>query len=75
MSWHWALVALLAGFAGGYIACDRMTVESKITYIIKKLRARDGGAISVDAEATVVAPDRKAARIERRLKRKKDESK
>ena len=67
MSWHWVLIALLAGFALGYMVCDRLTTESKITYVIKKLRAKNGGTVSVDSEATI---DKKADRIAKRNKRK-----
>ena len=70
MSWHWILVAFLAGGLGGYIACDRMTTEQKITYVIKKLRAKKGGEISVDGEAVIEGRNRKEERKQRRDARK-----
>ena len=62
---------ILIGIVIGYVAKDLLTKESEITYIIKKLRARKGGEITVDADATVIKPNKKEKRKQRRESRKK----
>ena len=54
MSWIWILVTFFAGGLGGYMLCDALQTENRITYVIKKLKAKDGGTIAVDTEAAIV---------------------
>ena len=67
MSWIWTLVTFFAGGLGGYMLCDALQTENRITYVIKKLKAKDGGTIAVDTEATI---DKKEKRNQRREARK-----
>ena len=66
MSWQWILVALGFGMFLGYMVSDLINTENKITYHIKRLRAKEGGTITVDA----VAKQGKAKRNQRRESRK-----
>jgi len=62
------LIGLFVGMFLGYAICDLLTKESSIVYHIKKLRARRGSTINVEAEA-IATTDRK------RVKRTKEERK
>jgi hypothetical protein len=57
------------GFIAGYIVKDLLTKESEVIYYIKKLRAKKGGEVNVEAEATVVkTKTRKEERKENKTK-------
>ena len=61
------IVFLFIGLFGGYVIKDLLTTESEVTYIIKKLRAKRGGEVTVDADATVIKPkNKKEERKQRR---------
>jgi len=59
-------IGLCLGLFLGWAVNDLLTTESKITYHIKRLRAKDGGVITVDAKAKM----KKQTRAERRAARK-----
>ena len=61
------IVFLFIGLFAGYVIKDLLTTESEVTYIIKKLRAKRGGEVTVDADATVIKPkNKKEERKQRR---------
>ena len=70
MSWIWILVTFFAGALGGYILCDVIQTENTINYVIKKLKAKKGGTIDVDAEAVLSNQDKKQQRKEKRNQRR-----
>jgi hypothetical protein len=61
------LIGLGVGLFLGYLICDLLTKENSIVYHIKRLRAKEGSSITVEAEATQT---RKQARKLRRDSRK-----
>jgi hypothetical protein len=70
MSWHWVLVTFFAGGLGGYILCDVIQTENTINYVIKKLKAKKGGSIDVDAEAVLSNEDKRQQKKEERKQRR-----
>jgi hypothetical protein len=62
------LAFILVGIIIGYVGKDLLTTESQIVYHIKRLRAKKGGTVSVEAEA--VAVKQKLTRGERKALRK-----
>jgi hypothetical protein len=60
-------VGILLGALIGYILCDLLTKESSIVYHIKRLRAKEGSVINVEAEAVL---SRKEKRKQRRKSQK-----
>jgi len=63
------LIGLGFGMFIGYAISDLLNKESSIVYHIKKLRAKKGGTVSVEAEAII---DKKADRKTRREERRKN---
>ena len=61
------LIGLGFGMFLGYMVADLLSTESKITYHIKRLRAKKGATIQVEAEAT--------QSLEKRPKRTREERK
>jgi len=51
MSPAWLIATFAVGLFLGYLICDVINTENKITYHIKRLRAKEGGVISVEGEA------------------------
>lgn len=47
------LFYIAIGFIAGYIVKDLLTKESEVIYHIKRLRAKRGGIIDVDADARI----------------------
>ena len=68
MSWQWILVALGFGMFLGYMVSDLINTENKITYHIKRLRAKEGGTITVDAESKQDKTKRNQRRESRKTK-------
>ena len=55
-------IGLCLGLFLGWAVNDLLTTESKITYHIKRLRAKDGGVITVDAKAKMTRKQRRESR-------------
>jgi len=47
------LLFIAIGFIAGYVVKDLLTKESEVIYHIKRLRAKKGGEISVDADVII----------------------
>jgi hypothetical protein len=62
------ILYILIGIIVGYVGKDLLTTESQIVYHIKRLRAKKGGEIHVDAEA--IAVKQKLTRREKKALRK-----
>lgn len=64
-------IGLCLGLFLGYAVCDLLTKESSIVYHIKKLRAKKGSHITVEAEAVESSKQtRREKRKQRRESRK-----
>ena len=59
------LIGLGVGMFLGYVIKDLLTKESSIVYHIKRLRAKKGAEIHVQAEATVEKRKKKSPRRRR----------
>ena len=73
------LIGLFVGMFLGYAICDLLTKESSIVYHIKKLRAKKGASITVEAEAVVekgkrTKAERKQDRVIKRNQKKRDKA-
>ncbi len=66
MSWIWCIVTFFAGSLAGYMLCDALQTENRITYVIKKLKAKDGGSVVVDADATLTKEEKRKQRRDAR---------
>ena len=64
---HGILIGLGFGMFLGWAIKDLLTTDSKITYHIKRLRAKEGSTITVEAEAV---QNKKDERKQRRRSRK-----
>ena len=63
------LLFIAVGFIAGYIVKDLLTKESEVIYHIKRLRAKKGGEISVDANPIINKPKERKQR--RKLRKNK----
>ncbi|HDY66594.1 MAG TPA: hypothetical protein ENH85_02255 [Candidatus Scalindua sp.] len=65
------LLFIAIGFIAGYISKDLLTKESEVIYNIRRLRAKKGGEVSVNADVIIETKTGK----ERRKKRREDKLK
>ena len=69
MSWHWVLIALLAGWGLGYLTKDQLTDEYVSNVTTGKMKVKGQGN-SLDADQVTTVHMRRMSRKEKREARR-----